>query len=71
MQSRRHSLIESVTNVAVGYGVAVCAQIVIFPLFGIQTSIGDDLLIAALFTLVSLVRSYAIRRIFNRIAADV
>ena len=42
-QSRRASLLESAANIAVGYGVAVAAQTVIFPLFGIDVPISDNL----------------------------
>jgi len=66
-QSRRMSLIEAVANVAVGYGVAVLAQIAAFPLFGIHASLPDNLLIGLVFTVVSLARSYALRRVFNAI----
>ncbi len=45
-QSRRMSLVESVANITVGYGVAVLAQILVFPLFGMAVSINDNLLIA-------------------------
>lgn len=66
MQSRRMSLIEALSNVAIGYGVAVLTQIAVFPLFGLQVSLSDNLLIGALFTLVSVARSYAVRRMFER-----
>ncbi len=66
-QSKRLSLIEAIANVAIGYGVAVLAQLAIFPLFGIAVSIGDNLAIGAAFTVVSLARSYAVRRLFNAI----
>lgn len=65
-QSRRGSALESVINVLIGYGVAVWAQLLIFPLFGVKLPIGDNMLIAVLFTAVSLVRSYCIRRVMNR-----
>lgn len=65
-QSRLMSVVESVTNVAVGYGVAVGTQLAVFPLFGIEASLSDNLAIGAVFTIVSLVRSYALRRLFNR-----
>lgn len=65
MQSRLMSLAEAVVNVAVGYLVAVAAQAVIFPLFGISASLGEHLAIGLLFTGVSLVRSYSLRRLFN------
>lgn len=64
-QSRTASLIESVFNVVIGYGVALASQLVIFPMFGIHLSLGDNFAIGAWFTLISLVRSYTIRRYFN------
>ncbi|MFN3727509.1 MAG: hypothetical protein ACK4SZ_14535 [Allosphingosinicella sp.] len=60
------SLIEALSNVAIGYGVAVLTQIAVFPLFDLQVSLSDNLLIGALFTLVSVARSYAVRRMFER-----
>ena len=67
MQSRAQSLIESVTNVLIGYFVAVVSQIVIFPIFWIHVGIVDNLLIGLYFTAVSLVRGYFVRRLFNRV----
>jgi putative effector of murein hydrolase len=66
-QSRRMSLIEAVTNVAVGYVLAVITQIVVFPWFGIQPSLGENLAIGSIFTGISLLRSYALRRLFERL----
>ena len=65
MQSRLGSFLESLANVAIGYGVAVGAQILVFPLFGVVIPMSSNLLIAIIFTLVSLVRSYLLRRLFN------
>jgi len=65
MQSRLGSFLESLANVAIGYGVAVGAQILVFPLFGVVIPMNSNLLIAIIFTLVSLVRSYLLRRLFN------
>lgn len=66
MQSRRQSLIEAITNVAVGYALAVLTQIVVFPWFGLKVSLNDNLAIGAMFVIVSLLRSYALRRLFER-----
>ena len=66
-QSRRLSMIEAVTNVVVGYALAVITQIVAFPWFGLQVSLGDNLAIGAAFTGISLIRSYALRRLFERL----
>ena len=66
-QSRAMSLVESIANVLVGYGVAVTTQILVFPLFGWQASVQDNLMIGLIFTGVSLVRSFALRRVFESI----
>lgn len=67
MQSRKGSAIEAVANVAIGYGIAVATQRIVFPWFGIHVPVSTDLLIGAVFTVVSLVRSYVLRRVFNRL----
>lgn len=66
MQSRVMSLVEVTSSVIVGYGVAVAAQIVVFPWFGLTVALGENLTIAAVFTVVSIVRSYMFRRLFER-----
>ena len=38
MQSRWMSLVEAVTNIAVGYGLAILTQIIVFPLFGLHAT---------------------------------
>ena len=65
-QSRRLSLVEAITNVAVGYALAVLTQIVVFPWFGLKVSLNDNLAIGAMFVMISLLRSYALRRLFER-----
>ena len=64
-QSRTHSAFESVANVAIGYGVSIAAQMAIFPAFGIVIPMQSNLAIGACFTVVSLARSYTLRRMFN------
>jgi membrane protein CcdC involved in cytochrome C biogenesis len=64
-QSRLMSLVESLVNVLVGYGVAVAAQMLVFPLFGLAVTVSENLLIGLIFTVVSIVRSYALRRGFE------
>ena len=41
-QSRVMSLVEAVTNVAVGLIVAMATQIVVFPMFGLATTLGQN-----------------------------
>jgi hypothetical protein len=59
------SLVEATANVAVGFGVAVLAQIAVFPLFGLHVGFADNLMIAAIFTAISIARSYVLRRVFE------
>ena len=66
-QSRTMSLVESIANVIVGYGVAVATQILIFPIFGLHTTLAQNLKMGAVFTVVSIARSYALRRVFERL----
>ena len=65
MQSKRASAVESVANVVLGYLVAIATQAVAFPFLGIAASTSQSLWLGLIFTGVSLVRSYALRRLFN------
>ena len=65
MQSRLQSLLESFANIAIGYLVALAAQLIVFPLMDIPVRLDQNLVIGAIFTVVSLARSYALRRFFN------
>lgn len=65
MQSRRMSLLEAVANVVIGYVLAVVTQIAVFPLFGLGPSLGENLALGGVFTGVSLLRSYCVRRTFE------
>lgn len=66
-QKKKHSLAESLMNVAFGYGIALGTQVIVFPLFGIFIPIHESALIGVIFTAVSIVRSYFLRRLFNHL----
>ena len=68
-QSKLMSLIEAIANVAVGYGIAVLTQLVVFPWFGLPARVGDALAIGLIFTAVSIARSFALRRLFEALQA--
>lgn len=68
-QSRLMSLVEAATNVTVGYGLAVVTQIIVFPWFGLEAALGEHLAIGAAFVVVSLVRGYLLRRLFERLGS--
>lgn len=67
MQSRFNSILEAIANVLVGYFVAVATQMIVFPWFGIHVPASSNFSIGAIFTVVSLIRSYMLRRVFNRV----
>lgn len=69
MQSRALSLVEAAANVAVGYTVAVAANLLVLPAFGYAVSLRDASAMGLVFTLISLVRSYVLRRLFNSLAS--
>ena len=66
MQTKKQSMLESITNIIVGYGVATMSNVVILPFLDIQIEMVDNFIIGFYMTAISLVRSYTIRRIFNK-----
>ena len=65
-QSRKVSALEALANVALGYVLAVLAQMLVFPLFNLDVTFRDNLSIGLAFVGVSLLRSYVLRRLFER-----
>lgn len=64
-QTRLGSLIEAVMNVLIGFGINFAANMLILPLIGFHISVGQNLFIGVLYTIISVCRSYVIRRWFN------
>ena len=59
------SIAEAWANIAVGFTINYCANLLIFPIFGMHISPGNNFLMGLIYTAISLVRSYVIRRYFN------
>ena len=64
-QTRLEPLIETVANIVIGFVIALASQLWIFNAYDIHVSGGTHVAITAWFTLVSLIRGYAVRRYFN------
>lgn len=64
-QSRLMSFVESLINIAVGLGVAMAANAIILPLLGFPISLSQNIAIATFMTVVSIARSFALRRLFE------
>lgn len=69
MQSKLGSALEAIANVLVGVAVSFVSQLIIFKAYGIEVSTSTNIQITGYFTLISLVRSYLLRRLFNRLHA--
>lgn len=65
-QSRTASLAEALINVAIGFAVSVGLTAVVLPAYGHHVTLGQNLQITAIFTVASIARGYAVRRLFNR-----
>ena len=65
MQTKKMSLIETVSSVIIGFIVALIAQMGIFPILGIEVTFSENLLLGLFFTVVSIIRGYYVRRFFN------
>jgi len=66
-QLKRHSLLESCTNLVVGYSVNMVANFAIFPIFDWHITIKQNLIIGVFYTVISLIRSYCLRRVFTHL----
>jgi len=67
MQNRLNSFIESIANVIIGFLINFIANIYVLPLFGFNITISQSIQIGLIFTLISIIRSYLIRRWFNKV----
>lgn len=64
-QSKRHSFLEACLSTIIGFWVAVGSQYIIFPIFDIAVSFGTHVYMGLFFTVISIIRSYYMRRLFN------
>lgn len=65
-QTKRGSFYEALINVAIGFGINYGDNLVILPLFGFHVSLVDNFYIGLFYTVVSVARSYVVRRWFDR-----
>jgi hypothetical protein len=64
-QSRKGSLLEAIINILIGYSINFTAQIWVFPAFGVHVTVKENLEMGLIFTVISIIRSYTLRRFFN------
>lgn len=65
-QTKVGSLVEAWANIAIGFSINFAANLLILPLFGFHSlTVGKNFVIGLLYTVISLARSYVLRRWFN------
>lgn len=67
MQTRLGSFVEAWVNIFVGIGIAYTANITVLPAIGVPISHSQNIVITLVMTVLSLVRSYLLRRLFNKL----
>ena len=66
-QTKRQSIIEVIVNTAVGFVISIGISVVLFPLMGIPVTLNENISITLIFTVVGIIRSFVMRRIFNKL----
>lgn len=64
-QSKLMSWLESIINIAVGFGISLAAQMFFLPLLGVSIDFRQNLIFALIMTVISIIRSYTLRRVFE------
>lgn len=67
MQTKRISLIETLVGIVIGFLVFMLLTVFVFPLYGHQINLADNLQITVVFTVASVIRGYFVRRFFVRV----
>lgn len=64
-QSKKHSWLEALVNTGVGFVLSIAAVQWLFPLFGVRMTLSENLIATLLMTVISVLRGYVLRRVFN------
>ena len=65
-QTRKQSVIETITQTVLGLGISFIIQIILYPVMGIPVTFSQNIIITAVFFIASLIRGYVVRRIFDK-----
>lgn len=66
MQTKKQSLVETLTNISIGMILSILVQLVVYPIMGIKVQFYQNVTLTVIFTIVSIVRGYLVRRFFNK-----
>jgi hypothetical protein len=65
VQKKRHSLLESCVSTGIGFTIAYVTTVLVLPLFNLRPSAAEAFWITSIFTVISIIRGYYVRRLFN------
>ncbi len=68
IQTKTQSMVEAVTNIGIGFVISLSVQLIWFPAIGHELTLFDNVSTTIVFTLVSFLRSYVVRRGFNYVS---
>lgn len=66
-QKKKHSFIEALAGTIIGLITSFIIQLFLYPFLDISVSIGQNIVITAVFFIASVCRGYFVRRLFNKI----
>ena len=64
-QTKLGSFYEACINVLIGFSINYCANLLILPLFGFHITLSENFFMGLLYTVISVIRSYVVRRWFD------
>lgn len=67
MQTKKLSLIESITNTVIGLITSFIIQLIIYPILDIPVTLSQNIIITFVFFIASILRGYIIRRYFTKL----
>ena len=66
-QTKRKSFFESIVQTLIGLLTSILIQFILYPLMGIPVTIFQNIIITFVFFIVSIIRGYLVRRLFNKL----
>jgi hypothetical protein len=67
IQSKQKSLIESIVQTIIGLGTSILIQVILYPILEIPVTFSQNIIITLVFFIVSIIRGYFVRRIFEKL----
>jgi hypothetical protein len=64
-QTKLSSGLETAANIVIGFSLNYLLNLLIFPLFSLNISLRNNFLMGLIYTVISVIRSYGLRRYFN------